>query len=161
MGNRKFVLGGVGLILVVLLLSSLPFFCIGAWEGWQVWQNNQTFETVEGEVIDNVLISSPDPDDFTRESSSYHPVVRFRTVDGGTSSFTEGVGTYPAKYELGDKVTVLYDPANPSDAQIRSWEMWFPPILFMVIGVLPAGIGGGIMLLIRVLGRKQARQAGR
>ena len=150
---------GSGGILGFMLLIALPFFCIGGWELWEVWQNNQTFDTAEGEVIHNKLITTQDPEDFTRESSTYHPVITFYTASGEKKTFTAGGGAYPAKYEIGDKVTILYDPDNPSDAEIKSWEMWFPPTLFMVIGILPFLIGGGIMLGIRILPNQQARQA--
>ena len=159
MGRVKYSFGVGGVVLIVLLFSSLPFFCIGAWEGGQVWYESQTFKTAEGEVVQNVLLTSEDLDDFTRESSAYHPVIRFRTQLGTVSTFTSGSGSYPARYEIGDKVTVMYDPANPSEARIRSWEIWFPPILFMVIGVLPVAIGGGIMLFLQRSVQKQVEEA--
>lgn len=153
-----FLIGSGGIVVLILLIS-LPFFCIGTWELWEVWQNNQTFSTTEGEVIHNKLITSQDPEDFTRESSTYHPVITFYTASGEKKTFTAGGGAYPAKYEIGETVTILYDPDNPSDAEIKSWEMWFVPILFMVIGLFPIMIYSGIMLTIQILSNKQVRQA--
>lgn len=46
-------------------------------------------------------------------SSSYHPVVRFRTDRNVTIEFKDSVGTNPPSYRPGDEVTVLYRPDDP------------------------------------------------
>ena len=158
MERKTILLGGFGFILLPILMISLPFFCVGAWEGAEVWQDSQTFITTEGEVIHNTLITSQDSQDPTLESSTYHPVVRFTTTAGETKTFTAGGGSYPAKYEIGETVTVMYNPADPSEAQIKSWELWFVPTLFMVIGLLPPLVFGGFILFLRVMRGKQAGQ---
>ena len=160
MRRGKIPLAINGFVLVLIGLISLPFFGIGAWELWGVWQDAQTFETVEGEVIHNTMITSQDTQDPTIESSTYHPVVTFKTMEGETKTFTSSGGSYPAKYEIGKIVTVMYDPTDPSDAQIQSWEIWFVPILFTAIGCIPILIVVGILLVINVLVNRKVKQTG-
>ena len=134
---RNFFGRTIGLISIPILMISIPFFCIGAYEGWEVWDHNNTYTLAAGTVVDNAYISHTDPEDSARVDYAYHPVVTFHTGTGKTETFTDGVGALPPKYDEGDIIQVLYNPENPDEAQIKSWEMWFPPILFMFIGVLP------------------------
>lgn len=133
-------LGG-GFFILPLLLIAATFILLGAWEGWKVWQDYQHFLATEGEVIGNVLLTSQvtnlDDSAASYNSNTFHAVVSFQTKDGTEVTFTEGGGSYPAKYDIGEKVIIMYNPNAPSNAMIRSWEVWFAPILFIVIGVLP------------------------
>ena len=61
--------------------------------------------------------------------------VEFRTSEGGMVRFKD---KGPAA-DVGDKVDVLYNPANPSEARIRdSWQLWGVWSLFLGVGAVIA-----------------------
>ena len=61
----------------------------------------------------------------------YYPVVEYVSSDGKRHTVQLSEGSNPASYEIGDEVTVLYDPEHPLDARIKSFEssalMWVLP----------------------------------
>lgn len=72
-----------------------------------------------GEVVR--LESSRDNEGDT----TYYPHVAFTTAGGGQFEFRDSVGSNPAMYRTGDRVDVLYDPANPRQAIIdRGFWNW-------------------------------------
>jgi Protein of unknown function (DUF3592) len=68
-----------------------------------------------GSIVDVERRFNPDPNVGT----AYHPVLEFRTADGAQvrAVASEGSGTPPA---IGKRVPVLYDPGNPSVAEINT-----------------------------------------
>ena len=84
-------------------------------------------DTTEGEVIDIVGVSQR-----VGSSRSYAPVVRFKTPDGKSVKFTSDSSSNPPSYSVGERVTVLYDPAKPRNAKLEGWDNWLPV----------AGLGG-------------------
>jgi hypothetical protein len=79
-----------------------------------------------GRVIDNV-----------RGDDTYRPVVMFEPVPGEPITFSSSSGNNPPAYAVGDSVRVLYDPAEPSSAQISSWSsLWG-----FAAGISAAGAG--------------------
>lgn len=90
-------------------------------------------EVAEGTVV---AIKSRDYGDRT-----YYPVIRFKPFGNPQIEF-EGDSTEerPA-YERGDSVTVLYDPANPEKALIKSFmSLWLGPIATGILGTLFSAI---------------------
>jgi len=69
----------------------------------------------------------------------YFPVVNFVSSDGRRHSvqLTEGSSTPP--HEVGDEVTVLYDPDHPLEARIKSFGssalMWVLPGITGILGL--------------------------
>lgn len=51
---------------------------------------------------------------------SYYPILRFRTADGQDIETSSDIGTDPPPAREGDRVTVVYDPAEPRTARIDS-----------------------------------------
>jgi hypothetical protein len=51
---------------------------------------------------------------------SFHPVVEFTDKHGGKHSTESWFGSIPSFYKEGDAVKVLYNPDNPSEAEIGS-----------------------------------------
>ena len=123
-----------GFFAIPILVAS-PFLFFGITEMYTAYHLAQTHNTTQGEVIDNRLQA------YTEGGSAYTPVVKFRNKEGKPFYFTDGIGSYPAAYEKGDKVTVLYDTMEPSKARIKSWtRLWFTPTLFLVVGFLPIAL---------------------
>lgn len=72
-------------------------------------------------------------------SEYYYPVVEFASSDRKrhTVQLTEGSET--PSYEIGDEVTVLYEPDHPLDARIKSFGssalLWVLPSITGVLGI--------------------------
>jgi hypothetical protein len=59
------------------------------------------------------------------------------------------VGSSPPAYEVGERVTILYDPTSPKEAKINSFgELWLWPLLLGILGGLD--LLTGLFLLIGV-----------
>jgi succinate dehydrogenase/fumarate reductase cytochrome b subunit len=87
----------------------------------------------------------------------YYPVVEYVSADGRghTVQLTEGSST--PSYEIGDEVTVLYDPEHPLDARIKSFGssalMWVLP---SITGILGLGFLVAVIVVRRVMGTEES-----
>jgi hypothetical protein len=72
-------------------------------------------------------------------SEYYYPVVEFTASDGRRRSVQVSEGSQPPSHEVGEEVTVLYDPEHPLDARIKSFGsyalMWILPGITGILGV--------------------------
>lgn len=97
-------------------------------------------------------------------STTYRPVVAFTTATGKSIEFTSSVGSSPPSHHVGEAVTVLYNPADPYSARIKSFfQLWFGFLIVFFLGLVFATIGLG-MIFVRRRGSRQAewlRQHGR
>jgi len=90
--------------------------------GVALWVNTRMFvaraHSVPGTVVR--LESYEDSDHDTL----YRPIVEYKKLNGQDASFS-GHGSKPAAYDVGEAVTVLYDPNDPSDSRIADfWQLW-------------------------------------
>jgi len=72
-----------------------------------------------------------------------HPVLAFRTLDGREIQTATGVGSSRVIARPGEQVRVIYDPRNPSRAEIDTWAgraSWLP-WLSTVVGLAVLGYG--------------------
>lgn len=69
----------------------------------------------------------------------YYPVIDYVSSDGKRHVVQLSEGSNPASYEIGDEVTVLYEPEYPLDARIKSFEssalMWVLPAITGILGI--------------------------
>lgn len=97
-------------------------------------------------------------------STTYRPVVEFTTATGKRIEFVSSVGSSPPSHRVGESVKVLYNPADPQSARIKSFfQLWFGFLIVFFLGLAFATIGLG-MIFVRRRGRKRAewlRQHGR
>lgn len=88
----------------------------------------------EGTVVSN------DVRPFGTKAMTY-PVVRY-DVDGRPFQIT-GTGRSPAQFEVGEKVSVRYDPAAPGHGQIVGFQQqYLPPLAILGAGIVLLGLGG-------------------
>jgi hypothetical protein len=120
------------LVTTILVFSGLIFAGIAAFIFYQQYTLEKNGIQVEGVVTD--LVESTDSDGTT-----YAPVVAFKTAGGRNFEFQSNFYSNPPAYEVGQKVTVLYPPDRPGEAQIKGAGN-----LLMII----FGIVGGVELLI-------------
>jgi hypothetical protein len=138
-------------VLAAVFLLGSPFVALGAVEAYRVHAQLRASELVVGTVVANRLIE--DQRDGVDERS-YRPEVVFRTRDGATHRFTDGAGSLPPDYAVGDNVAVL-QASQPAEApRIASWKrLWLAPTLFIVVGLLPGAVA---WLVLRRVGRSQS-----
>jgi hypothetical protein len=67
-------------------------------------------------------------------SCDYVPVVRFALPGGQTYVVRTTSGTSPPEFQVGQHVTVIYDPRHPESAVIDSWGDLLAPLALMVMG---------------------------
>ena len=69
----------------------------------------------------------------------YFPVVEFVSADGRSHTVYMTEGSSAPSHEVGEEVTVLYDPEHPLDARIKSFGssalMWVLPGITGILGV--------------------------
>jgi hypothetical protein len=93
--------------------------------------------TANGTVTDLFHGSDSDGD------SVYYPRVRFVTQSGDVIEFTGSNGASPPAFEVGETVSVLYDPISPGNARINGFfQLWLLPMILGAMGSVFATIGG-------------------
>jgi len=124
-------------------LIALPFGILLLWAAGYVTMNMERFDAsaarAEGRVIQI---------EWRRASKGQfsYPVVEFRTADERRIVFKGSVGDNPPAFHEGETVVVLYDPANPQHASIRSvGQQWSGPLLLGGLGLVFTAIPAGIM----------------
>jgi hypothetical protein len=82
----------------------------------------------------------------------YYPVVEYVSADGHPHTVHMTEGSSVPSHEVGDEVTVLYDPDHPLNARIKSFGsyvlMWILP---GITGILGLGFLGAVLIVRRVM----------
>jgi hypothetical protein len=135
-----------------LLIAIVPL----AWGARTQWANRQLArhgEVAPGRVVELRFVASH-PSAVTARSGARgeSPVVTFTTRAGEARSAVGSINRYPAPWAVGDLVEVVYDPANPSRADLRTeldvWPLWLG--IWCALAALPAAIASlPIILLLR------------
>ena len=135
-----------GCLWAVLHLVWMGLLAWAVFLAYQSWHFTQSGVAATGTVVENRAIDDAD-------GTTYKPVVEFE-IDGQVYRFEGGNSSSPPAYRVGQSVRVLYDPADPSQAQINSiWERWLAPFLMGSAAVLMALIVTGIMVF-RIITRR-------
>ena len=80
----------------------------------------------------------------------YYPVVRYRPAGGDEIVFTAKSGLWPSPFNVGDPVTVAYQPTGSDNAKIVSfWMLWFLPGAVLIFGI--GGVFAGWHTLKKVI----------
>jgi len=83
----------------------------------------------------------------------YYPVIEFTDQGGHTQRFTSKVGTGGELYDVGEDISVRYDPLDRQPPIVASFlRLWAKSTLFALAG-LPFVVLGGVRLLIAVSAR--------
>jgi len=121
--------------------------------GALVWYESvRTFmaqaSTAQGTVVDLVRSRSSD-------STTYRPVVRFRTPEGQLVEFVSNAGSNPPSYSKGEQVEVFYKPSEPRNAKINGFfSLWGGLLIVGGLGAAFFLIGAGILVVSAVKRRK-------
>jgi hypothetical protein len=110
----------------------------------QTWDRLARGQTTMGNVI-----GYDDKYDYDEGTTDFYPVVRYSLAQGGLSTFTSSAGGMKT-YDIGAEVEVLYDPAQPENAVIKSFkELYLAAILTGLLGAVFFGFGAMMALMIR------------
>jgi hypothetical protein len=147
----------------LFLIIGLAMVTVGAWLGWNSYRSLQDKAEATATVI-NVEVIEGGPDD----SAEYFPTVQFTTADGqfitstprqvrqseafgGLVTVNNSDDGYETEYEVGDEVTVYYDPAHPAEVVLNDFNMlWVAPLVVGGLGGLFAFIAVPITLIALV-----------
>ncbi len=73
---------------------------------------------------------------------SYAPSFQFQDESSQAHTVASSLYESPPAFQVGDRVPVLYLPANPQSARINTFsQMWLLPSLLGVLGSLSVAIG--------------------
>lgn len=96
--------------------------------------------TTSGTVVE--LVSSRSSD-----STTYRPVVEFKTQDGKLVEFTSSSGSNPPSFSEGEIVEVLYQESSPERAKINSFfSLWGGSTILGGLGAVFFIVGFSIIL---------------
>ena len=130
---------GIGIAAVFIVFGSL--FALGAFLLFRrSWRRVKRWQTTTGTVVDNLIYT-------TNNTRFSKPTVQFQTTDGRSIVFTSSVGSNGPPRKVGAQVKVIYLPADPEQADIRSFaNLWLAPLIALFVGACFAGIGVHILL---------------
>lgn len=74
------------------------------------------------------------------------PVVEFTLKNGEKHVFKSGISSSPPAYDVGERVTLWYNPADPDDVLLSGMDSWFIPAMFGFFFLIFGGIGYGGLL---------------
>jgi hypothetical protein len=103
--------------------------------------------TANGTVVDLARSRSSD-------STTYRPVVQFISQNGERIEFISSSGSNPPSHTKGEKVEVLYLPAEPQKAEINGFfSLWGGSVIVGTLGGVFFLVGIGIILVGTLRGR--------
>lgn len=130
-------------VMSVFLGVSVLLLSIAAYAGVRTKEAIAREVTTTGKVVEVVTRKDKEGDAFS------YPTVTFWLPDDQQHTVEMGGGSTQSPYEVGEQVTVAYNPSNPDDARIKSVSstigLWLLPILLGFIGSL---FGGGTLLAL-------------
>jgi len=139
-------------IVAGVFAAGSPFVVIGGNEALATARELGRGARAEGTVVGNRLVS--DRRDGVDEHA-YVPEVEFRDLLGHSVRFTDGTGSLPPDYAVGERVQVSFARENPTRARILSWKrLWLAPTIFIVAGLLPGLV---VAIVLWRVGRRMAR----
>ena len=111
---------------VFIILFGLVFFGVGAGLSYKYFTLQRNGEQTQGQVVG---LSEQCDDD----GCAYAPVVSFKTRDGTETYYRSNYFSSPPAYDVGERVTVIFDPENPEKAAVKGEGSTFR-IIFMTVG---------------------------
>jgi len=111
------------------------------------WIRTRAFLGTAAETVGEVVALEEEPPSEAGDPQTYRPVVSFPIGPSQWVSFASLAHSNPPEYEVGASVRVLYDPARPQDARIRSFtSLWLPLAVLGGLGLIFTALGTGLLL---------------
>ncbi len=128
------------LLFITIVLVPLFLFGTGVLKAHSYWQLSREGLRVQAKVL------QVDTERISSTSVHYHPIVRFQDQEGKTHEYRSGTRYTGKPPQIGDKITILYDPRNPSRMVTASSGNYTIPAIYVVVGIL---LGGLLLWLYR------------
>jgi hypothetical protein len=127
----------------LLPLGTVAMIVLGIWYTYTSYRFSTNGVEVESTVVRLESSSS------SEGGTTYSPVYSY-TVNGQKYEYESVNSSNPPAHEVGEQVTLLYDPAHPDKARVNSFfEMWLVPIIICPVSVVMLVLSIGIPLLVR------------
>ncbi len=140
-------------IVAIFLGISILMLAIAAVSAFNTARTLSRQRSAPGRVLELVVRRDQTGREF------FYPVVEFGLPDGSRQTVQMSEGSWPAPYDPGEAVTVLYDAAQPRNAHIRSsGGTLLPWILTLITGVLGLAFLGA-SLFVRWFTKKEVEAA--
>jgi hypothetical protein len=120
-----FVLGGVGL------------FAAGVRELVRRFAARHRLRSANGEIVRIEKRQETTDSDSGRTTVYDFPEIKVRPERGSEQTFISDIGTgeRTARYAVGQKIDVLYDPDGELSPMINSWAgLWVSPLIQVIVG---------------------------
>ena len=96
----------------------------------------------------------------TKGSRGVYPVFTF--TDSSKNVRTQRSGIPEHSFKVGERLTILYDPANPKHAEIDTFQtVWLPPFEVTGFGLLFGGFSWIMLLLTGTSNRGKSKRGTR
>jgi len=133
----------------ILGFLALVFGGIGAYTAWNTADLYFNGEAAEGTVV------GYEHDSGSKGKTVTHAVIRYTAKDGRTFRERNPVGGNMVTFDLGEKVSVKYDPAAPTRIQVLAVSTFLPPAIFLFVGL---GLVAAFFVLLFCVIRDRLRQ---
>ncbi len=74
------------------------------------------------------------------------PIIEFHGTGDSTHTYRSNIFSSPPAYEVGDKVTLWYNPKMPDEVVLSGFDQWFLPVFFGFFFLAFGGVGYGGLL---------------
>jgi hypothetical protein len=133
-----------------LLLNLIWMAMLGA--AWYYGQTSWSLRR-DGSPVVGVVVGLEESPASDRSGVTYSPIIRYE-VEGRMHTFTSSNSTNPPAYQIGERVALLYDSADPSRARIDSWwELWLMPVMLGGAALIVAVAINAVMIVSYLRGR--------
>lgn len=131
---------GIGLFIVAAVLLG-----VGGWLAAGTLEFTRRAASAPGTVIE--LVTSRG----SKGGTLYSPIVRWEPLEGEPRTLRSRTASSPAAFDVGEQVTVLYDPEDPAEARLEAFtELWLPATALGGMGTLLLLIAGATLVFRRV-----------
>ena len=127
----------VGLMMVVFFLAGAGLFAAGLRELIRRFAARRRLRPAEGEIVRIEKRQKTTDTESGRTAEFHYPEIRFHPERGAEETFTSeiGAGARTARYAVGQKIAVLYDPEGEIPPMVNSWAgIWVPHLVHMIAG---------------------------
>jgi len=138
--------------MAILFLVGLVFAAVGAYGSWRQFLLRRKGQRVTGTVtrVDREWNPAGGPDH--PGGYVYWPVLGFQTLAGQHMETRSRVGNSSPGVEAGQPVRVLYDPANPGDAEV---DIFSAQAAALLVPLMCAAVGSALVIagIVTAIGR--------
>jgi Protein of unknown function (DUF3592) len=124
---------------IIFLIAGLTLICCAIWSIRNACVKIRTWQTASGTVVGYKEYVDQQAN---RSITAFCPQVQFSTDDGKVIDFTSSSGSNRRPYRIGATVKVLYAPADPEKAVIKSFPKMFVPAFFFILFGVPTALLG-------------------